>query len=76
MGGIVGMASSGWAMGSTPSVLTWLICANDVKEGVDLAEHSCALFGLQLQAGQVGDAGDVLGCQCHGFEKRAETGCK
>jgi hypothetical protein len=36
------------------------------KKAVELGQGVLGFVGAQFQPRQVGDAGDVLGCQCHG----------
>ena len=40
---------------------------DDVEEAVDLRLHARGLFGLEFEAREMGDAGDVLGGQRHGL---------
>ncbi len=45
---------------------------DDVEEAVDLSQHALAFERVQFQPSEVGDAGDVLGGQCHGGKNRCK----
>jgi hypothetical protein len=60
------IASTGCAIGSTPSVLTPSMLLHDAEERIDFVQHLFVFGGGELQPRQLGDPGDVGSGQRHG----------